>query len=147
MASPSTTSVSVSATLDYNGTPIPVNSGDLADLRRGNFQFTLTQPVVLGSIQDFLEWLQRQFGLPDLNGEISDVIATLKNSGIGIVVALGKLLEAIYTGIISITVLVINTTSSTYKIGVTMQIGGSPDGFNLFDGLNLNSIGFLVAYQ
>ncbi len=146
-SSPPNTSVSVSATLDYNGTPIPVNSGDLAQLKKGNFQFTLTQPVVLGSIQNFLEWLQTQFGLPDLSGDISQVIATLQASTIGIVRSLGNLLAAIYTGIISITVLVINTATSTYMLGVTMEIGGSPGGFPLFGGISLDTIGFLVAHQ
>ena len=145
-ASPPSTSVSVSATLDYRGTPIPVNSGDLANLKKGGFQFTLTQPVLLGSIYDFLDWLKEQFGLPDLKGTMEEVIATLQSSSIGIVRSLGNLLNAIFTGKISITTLVINTGTSTYMFGVTMEIGGSPPGFPLFGGLSLDTIGFLVAH-
>ena len=147
-ASPPTTAVSVSATLDYNGNPIPVNTGDLNQLRRGNFQFTLTQPVLLGTIQDFLKWLHEQFSLPDLTGDVNDAISYLKASSIGIVRSLGLLLEAIWTGKISITTLVINTATKTYMFGVTMEIGAddSPPGFPLFGGLTLNSLGILVAH-
>ena len=146
-ASPPTTAVSVSATLDYNGNPIPVNTGDLNQLRRGNFQFTLTQPVLLGTIQDFLKWLHDEFSLPDLTGDVNDAISYLQASSIGIIRALGNLLAAIWTGKISITTLVINTGTKTYMFGVTMEITtGSPPGFPLFAGLRLDSIGFLVAH-
>ena len=147
-ASPPTTAVSVSATLDYDGTPIPVNSGDLNQLRKGNFQFELTRPVLLGSLDDFLQWLQRQLSLPDLNGEVRSAIRYLQTSSIPVIQSLGNLLAAIWDGKISITTLVINTATKTYMFGVTMEIGAddSPPGFPLFGGLSLNSIGFLVAH-
>lgn len=146
-ASPPSTAVSVSATLDYRGTPIPVNSGDLNQLKNRDFQFTLTQPIVLGPIQAFFEWLSEQFGLPDVTGDVRTAIEYLKASTIGIVRSLGKLLEVIWTSPISITTLVINTGTKTYMFGVTMEIGGSPPGFPLFGGLTLDSVGFLVAHQ
>ena len=145
-ASPPTTAVSVSATLDYKGTPIPVNTGDLAQLKKGNFQFTLTEPVYVGTIQLFLVWLNTEFGLPNLDPEVRQAIKFLQDSGIDIVVALGNLLNGIYEGHIYITTLVLNTATSTYKFGVTMEIGGSPPGFPLFGGLRLDSIGVLIAH-
>src|SRR5215213_6314142 len=116
--SSSSVSVSVSALSSYDGTLIPVNSGDLAQLRKGNFSFQLTTPVVLGSISDFLVWMQKEFGIPiDLNKEVQDVIDTLQNSSIGIVQGIGNALNGIYHAVITITVLSINISQGrkTYQ--------------------------------
>jgi hypothetical protein len=143
--SPGGVSVSVSATLDYNGTPIPVSTGDLAQLKKGNFQFTLTQPVDLGQVfPNFLIWLHTEFGLPNLNDEVNEVISTLQSSTIGIIQQLGNLLYDIYHVDITITVFVINTATSTFKIAVTMTLANP---FTLFNGMSLDSVGIQVDYN
>ncbi len=138
-------SVSLGATFDYNGTPIPVNSGDVTQLRNSSFQFELTQPVDLGSIDDFLHWLHTELGLPDLSGEVQDLIDKLKSSAIGIIQQLGILLDDIYNATISITVLVINITPTTkiIKLGVTMTLKNP---FEIIHGLNLDALGVTVGY-
>jgi hypothetical protein len=147
-ASPTTSgvSVSVSAVLDYKGTPISVNSGDLAQLRQGNFNFQLTQPVDLGPVfPDFLTWLQSTLGLTEnLAQDVQDVINTLMNSSIGIVRDIGNALNSIYNATITITVLQINLSSGakTFKFGVTMTL--QPP-LELFSGLSFNSLGVLIG--
>jgi hypothetical protein len=139
---PPTLTVSISATLDYNGTPIPINS----TIGKG-LVFALTQPVDLGTIHDFLNWLQTEFGLPNLYDEIQNLegmipdtpkfLADLKSD-------FNKFLNAE----ISITSLSINTNKPmSYAFGVTMTIGGTPPGLILFGGLRLDSIGVLVTNQ
>jgi hypothetical protein len=142
------TSVSVSATLDYNGTPIPVNSGDLASIQQNGLIFSLTQPVPLGTLSDFLSWIEAEFGIPTgspgLLGDIHSLIQAIPTSPqflAGIHTALNEFL----IGEISITTLNINTKLSTYALGATMTMPGSPPSLPLFGGLSLDSIGVLIS--
>ena len=138
-------SVSLGATLDYNGTPIPVNTGDVTRLKQ-NFQFSLTTPVDLGSIYDFLHWLHTSLGLPDLSQTVQDLINTLTNSSIGIAHSLGVLLNDIYNATITISVLEINKTPTTtlVQLGVTMTL---LQPFEIIKGLNLDGLGVTVGYS
>jgi hypothetical protein len=137
--------VTLGATLDYNGTPIPVNTGDVTKLKN-NFQFTLSTPVDLGSIHDFLGWLHTSLGLPDLSDDVQNLINTLKSSTIGIAKQLGILLDDIYNATITISVLVINRTPTTtlVQLGVTMTL---LQPFEIIKGLNLDGLGVLVGYS
>lgn len=138
-------SVTLGATLDYRGTPIPINTGDVTKLKT-NFQFSLTTPVDLGTIDDFLGWLHTSLGLPDLSGDVQNLIDTLKSSTIGIAKQLGILLDDIYNGTITITVLEINRTPTTtmVQLGVTMTL---KEPFEIIKGLNLDGLGVLVGYN
>jgi hypothetical protein len=137
--------VSLGATLDYNGTPIPLNTGDVTKLKT-NFQFSLTTPVDLGSINDFLHWLHTSLGLPDLSGDVQNLINTLIKSSIGIAHQLGVLLNDIYNATITISVLEINKTPTTtlVQLGVTMTL---LQPFEIIKGLNLDGLGVLVGYS
>jgi hypothetical protein len=137
--------VSLGATLDYNGTPIPVNTGDISQLKK-SFQFSLTTPVVLGSINDFLHWLHTSLGLPDLSDDVQNLINTLKSSTIGIARSLGILLDDIYNATITISVLVINRTptATLVQLGVTMTL---LQPFEIIKGLNLDGLGVTVGYS
>jgi hypothetical protein len=136
---PPSLTVTISATLDYKGTPIPINS----TIGKG-LVFELTQPVTLGTIHDFLSWLQTEFSLPDLYGEVT----ALENK----IPQTPQFLHDLYNAFIkflnseiAITTLIINTETKTYAFGVTMTIGGTPPGLHLFGGLSLDSIGVLVT--
>jgi hypothetical protein len=138
---PPALTVTISATLDYNGTPIPINS----TIGKG-LVFELTQPVTLGTIHDFLRWLQTEFSLPDLYDEVTALEGKIPQTP--------QFLHDLYNAFvlflnspISITTLIINTQTKTYALGVTMTIGGSPPGLHLFGGLSLDSIGVLVTNQ
>ncbi|MGH6692364.1 MAG: hypothetical protein ACREF4_16980 [Gammaproteobacteria bacterium] len=142
-ASPPETSVSLSATLDYNGNPIIVNTGDLAKLKKGQFQFSLSQPLVLGTVHDFLSWLHTQWGLPDLNTDIVSIGDAIQGKPI-----IGNLYSGfedfVNDGTITITQLTINTTTTTpqYQISVTLTL--SPP-INLFGPINFDGIGVSVS--
>jgi len=136
--------VTISATLDYKGTPIPINA-TIADKKLG-LVFELTQPVVLGTIDQFCRWLQTEFHLPDLIGQVEGLQDDIPTT----VPFLKNLYDAFVLFLkspISITTLLINTQTTTYALGVTMTIGGSPPGLVLFGGLKLDSIGVLVSNQ
>ncbi len=142
MSSPETTSVSLTATLDYNGTPIVVNTGDLAQLKAGVFKFSLSEPLVLGSVDDFLDWLHNEWHLPDLHKDVDSVLTAIENVPI-----LGNIAEAFrdfLAGTITITLLSVNATgtSRTYQIAVTLTLQQPA---NLFGPINFDSIGVQVS--
>jgi hypothetical protein len=141
MASPTSppagTQVSISATLDYNGTPISINSGDIAQLEKGNFNFTLTQPVDLGSLDDFIDWLNKEFGVPITSAEVENLAQFIS------IPALRKAFNHFLSADISITTVVINTTTQVYELGVTF----TPEKpVELFGDLKFDSIGVLVTH-
>jgi hypothetical protein len=142
---PAETSVSISATLDYNGNPIVINTGDLNDLRQGKFVFNLAQPVVLGSVDDFLHWLHTKWDLPDLAADVKEIGTVIE--GKPIIGELYQAFEAFLAGIISIDLLSINTTdpnNKSFKLSVSLTL--SPP-LNLFGPINFDSLGVLVSHQ
>jgi hypothetical protein len=137
---PPNLTVSISATLDYNGTQIPINS----TIGQG-LVFQLTQPVDLGTIHNFLDWLQTEFGLPNLYDKIQALEGMIPDSP-HFLVDLKNAFNKFLNAEISITTLSINTNPPpSYAFGVTMTIGGTPPGLHLFGGLSLDSIGVLVS--
>jgi hypothetical protein len=140
--SPATPGVSIAATFTFsNGTPITINSGDLAQLKAGVVNFSLTQPVVLGSLSDFIQWLTTQFGLPDINAEVNDLGTEIQNNPL--LKSLYSAFMSFYNGIITINTLVINRTSSSYRfqLGVTLDLKPPID---FFEFIQFDSIGVLV---
>jgi hypothetical protein len=113
MSSPTTnTEVTLSATLTIAGNQVTVNTGDITQLSKNGFSFTLSAPVTLGSVQDFENWInsELQLNLPDLSGFTIPIPA------------LNAAYQSFINGQISITTLVINTATSTYNIGVTFEL-------------------------
>jgi hypothetical protein len=134
--------VSIAATFTFkNGTPITINSGDINDLKKGIVTFSLTEPVVLGSLSDFIGWLTEKFGLPDINAEVEDLKTQVQNNPLLSDLYSGFL--SFYNGIITITVLVVNRTATSYKfqLGVTLDL--EPP-INFFDFVTFDSIGVFV---
>jgi len=72
-------------TFNLHGTQVPISTADIADAKKKGIQFTLPQPVDLGTLTDFQTWFKTQFGvdlplgtdLPDPLGQIMTKLATL----------------------------------------------------------------------
>ena len=52
---------------NLHGTQVPVSTADIADAAKKGIEFTLPEPVDLGTLTDFNSWLNTQFGIPLLN--------------------------------------------------------------------------------
>jgi hypothetical protein len=141
-ASPDQPGVSIAATFTFkNGTPITVNSGDIRQLASGIVTFSLTEPVVLGSLSDFVAWLTEKFGLPPINDEIEGLKEQIKDNPLLSSLYGGFL--SFYNGIITITVLVVNRTKDSYKFQIGVTLDMVPP-LNFFDIIQFDSIGVMV---
>lgn len=68
--------------LDINGNSVPITSGDLANAKAKGVEFTLQNPIDLGSIDKFIAWVGPKFGvnLPtaaDLPPPLDKVVGTI----------------------------------------------------------------------
>jgi hypothetical protein len=149
VTTPTKPTVSVNATLDYNGTPIPITSGDVADITKNGFVFDLPDPVTLGTPGEFLTWLHTKFGLPDLGQDITDLANAIPSSP--------DFLEKIKTMVqsftnetlnaqITLVTLHINTTSKPYSYSIGGTLTYEPP-LSLFGGLSLDSVGVQVTKE
>ncbi|HYI13233.1 MAG TPA: hypothetical protein VEK57_29575 [Thermoanaerobaculia bacterium] len=79
--SPPSTQLSVSAALDFNGQPVYISTGNLLDAGGITMTFSLTNPVVVGDLQDFIIWAAGQFGvtvtIADITGVINQIPSAL----------------------------------------------------------------------
>jgi hypothetical protein len=140
--SPDTPEVSIAATFTFNnGTPITINSGNITDLKNGIVNFSITEPVVLGSLSDFVKWLTDRFGLPDIDGEVKALKDEIGNNPL--LQSLYSGFMSFYNGTITITVLTVNRTKTSYKfqLGVTLDLNPPID---FFDFITFDSIGIFV---
>ena len=62
-ASPTATKVRFGIILDVNGTTVPVTTDDLSNALGTGVDFTLQNPVPLGSITAFATWVDNKFGV------------------------------------------------------------------------------------
>ncbi|WP_102958639.1 hypothetical protein [Mangrovicella endophytica] len=134
---PSGTSVSFLASIDFNGQTVPINTGDISNGIK-NLVFSLSSPVDIGSIANFLNYLNTNLGLPlswpELDGYIQQIpddpafLGDFKNA-----------IEQIATTDLIITVLNINVAAGTFTLGVSFPID-----LQLTSFLTINSIGVLV---
>jgi hypothetical protein len=150
VGSPPQNDVTIAATFTFsNGTPITINSGNITDLRKGIVNFSITEPVVLGSLSDFVQWLTERFGFPDINADILALKEEIKDNA---------LLKSLYGGFLSfyegiITILVLSVTRTekdySYKLSVTLDMNPPIDFFGIitFDsiGIAVNKAGLLSA--
>ncbi len=140
--SPPAPGVSIAASFTFSdGTPIIINSGDLAQLKAGIVNFSLSQPVVLGSVSDFIQWLTAQFGLPDIDAEVKDLANTIQNNPI--LKSLYNAFMSFYNGTITLDALLINRTQTSYKFLLAVTFDLNPP-IDFFDFISFNSIGITV---
>lgn len=138
---PSGTSVTISATLQILGATVPVNTGDINSLRQGNFNFTLSQPVVLGTIDDFINWLHKELNLPVTSDDVEGLEQYIP------ITALRDAFHKFLNATVTITTLIINTSTKTYAFGATMNFvsGSPPEGISILGLLQFDSIGVLIS--
>lgn len=135
--------VSIGATLEYNGRPIPINSNSFENWEKNGVTFSLTNSVNVGSINEFLEWAAGKFNLTTLKQEYNEITAAVYQEG-GI---LYQLFDDFTQGEIIITTFDIDTNSETFKLGVTFSLTSLSPNNELFAGLSLDSIGILISYS
>jgi hypothetical protein len=133
---PSGTSVSISATIEILGTPVPVNTGDITQLQKGNFNFSLTQPVVLGNIDDFIDWLDKNLHTGVTSAEVNDLAKYIP------IYDLQQAYLSFLSANITITTLIINTGTKVYAFGATMTFAPP---ISILGLLKFDSIGALIS--
>ena len=132
------TSISVVATFSFNGQNVVINTGDIA---KGNFIFSLNQPVVLGSFDDFIDWLNNEFGIPLTSADINNAINSIPQSP-DILNSIRNALIALVHGVVTITVLNVNTQAGTFQFGITYVVPDSPA--ITFLGITFKQLGVMV---
>lgn len=132
------TSISVVATFSFNGQNIVINTGDIA---KKEFIFSLNQPVVLGSFDDFIDWLNHEFQIPLTSGDINSAINSIPTSP-DILNSIRNALIALVHGVVTITVLNVNTQAGTFQFGITYVVPDSPA--IEFLGITFKQLGVMV---
>jgi hypothetical protein len=130
------TSISVVATFSFRGQTVVINTGDIA---KGNFIFSLNQPVVLGSFLDFVGWLNSEFDIPITAEEITDAINKIPQHP-DVLNNIRKALQSLVEGVVTITVLNVNTQAKTFQFGITYVVTDFPP----FLGITFKQLGVMV---
>lgn len=139
-------SLTIAATLDYKGKPILISSGDLAEIQEKGIIFNLADPIELGTLSEFMQWLHDEFHSPfnaDDVKKLGNMIPTTPDFLESLHDAYLRFVE----GKITITELQVKTKEETYAFGATMSLLKDGEGLELFGGFRLNSIGIRVAVQ
>lgn len=132
------TSISIVATFSFNGQNIVINTGDIAS---GNFVFSLNQPVVLGSFLDFIQWLNKEFDVPLTEADVMNAIDSIPTTP-AILGDIRSALQALASGVVTITILNVNTQAGTFQFGITYVVPDSPA--ISFLGITFKQLGVMV---
>ncbi|MDB4916777.1 MAG: hypothetical protein JWM95_4421 [Gemmatimonadetes bacterium] len=136
--SPSSTQLSVSAALDFNGQPVNIATGNLLGGTGITLIFSLTNPVAVGDLADFIQWAAGQFGvtvtLADITGVVDKIpLQFLKDA-----------LESVLTAQLTITILNVSIQpgAATYAQVAANLAFDPPIGPTW---LNLTQVGFMLT--
>jgi hypothetical protein len=132
------TSVSFLATIDFNGQQIAINTGDVTQ-GISNLVFQLNAPVEVGSINDFIDWLNNQFGVPFTSAELTNIINQIPDAP-AFLKSFKDAIEQIFGTSLWITVLNVNVQAGSFQLGVSFPVKLSLLGF-----LTLENIGIMVS--
>jgi len=132
--------VAVSGTFDIQGQSVTINSQDITNIKSG-INFTLGQPVTLGTIDDFIDWLNKTFSTPLTSKQLDDAIDKLPSSPAFLKDIRDALLSFLHATI-TITMLSINTQTKVYQFGVTVT--PNPP-ISILGLLELDSIGVAIT--
>lgn len=150
MASPTVGApfVQVAATLDIRGTQVTIASGDLSNLKNTGLVFSLPQPVLLGSIDQLIDYLHEELHLPFTSQSIGDDVTEIQNftKNIPGLDWIGKELTIFLGAPITLTLLNVNTNTGLYQFGATMDLATSPPNY-LLDIIAIDSIGIVMGSQ
>jgi hypothetical protein len=133
------TSVAFLASISINGQEVSINTGDVTQGLK-NLVFSLANPVVLGSIGDFLNYLHDKVGIPLTEAELEDLINKLPSGPPEFFDDFKDALLKILHAKLSITVLNINVGAGTFTLGVSFDLD-----LSLFGFLTINSIGVIAG--
>ena len=140
MASPEdSTTVGFSATITILSNEVTISSQDINNVAKDGINFTLSQPIVLGSLDDLLNWMTSSLHIPvPTPTEIDNAVK-------------GTFLEsdwiAVSTGVLTITALSIQQKTNYYMLAFTYSLGGNGLTIPGVDFIALNALGVSVAYQ
>lgn len=132
--------VAISSSFLINGQSVAISSQDIDNVKKG-INFQLAQPVTLGSINNFLDWLKDTFNVPLTSKELGDMINKLPDSPL-VIKNIKDALNGILAAAITITVLSVNTASGEYRFGVTMT---PQTPINILNVLSLETIGVEIG--
>jgi hypothetical protein len=120
-ASPSTTSVSVVATVDFLGQPVVINSGDISG-GVPNLVFSINQPITIGSIHDFINWVTTEFGITSFSGDSLQADIEQIPTTPAILNTIREDLLNIFNANLVLNVLNITTRAGLYQVGVSFEV-------------------------
>ncbi|HYK02933.1 MAG TPA: hypothetical protein VE974_14325 [Thermoanaerobaculia bacterium] len=132
---PAGTALSVAANVAFSGQQITINSGDITK-GISNLVFSLSNPVVLGSIDNFIDGLNTEFGVPLTSADITNAINSIPATP----AVLGRIrdaLIAITTTDLIITILNINVAAGFFQIGVSFPVSIPITSFLSFEGIGI----------
>ena len=111
--------------LDVNGSSVPITSGDIATAVQQGVEFTLQNPVELGTINEFETWVSGQFGV---NLPTADSLPSPLDKVVGAITDMKITVEKAH-------VKVPGTQSTQKSVGVTLEVNGTfqPE-INLIEG-------------
>lgn len=135
--SPGTT-VSFLATLDIKGQTVPISTGDVTK-GISNLKFSLANPVTLGSIDDFLDYLNENIGVPLDSTQLDGYINKIPDTPAVLATFKSTLLKIFHTALV-IEVLNINVEAGTFTLGVAFPVD-----LKLTSFLTIDSIGVVVS--
>ena len=136
-AMPAGTTVSFLASIDFNGQSVPINTGDITK-GISNLVFSLSSPVEIGSIDNFLDYLNKSLGVPLSSADLQGYIDEIPDSP-DFLQSFKAAIEKILSTAITITVLNVNVQAGSFTLGVAFPIG-----LELTSFLTINSVGVLV---
>jgi small basic protein len=135
--SPSGTNVAFLATIDFNGQSIPINTGDITK-GISNLVFSLSNPVEMGSINNFFDFLHDNVHIPLDSADITNAIDQIPSDGVFDGIKSG--LKKIFSTSLSVTVLNVNVAAKTFTLGVSLPVDLQITSF-----LTIESIGVVVS--
>ena len=134
---PAGTQVAFLASIDFNGQEVAINTGDITNGIK-NLVFSLANPVSIGSLDNFIDYLNRTMGVPLTSDQLIAWIDEIPSSPDFLLGFRNALLKIASTPI-WITVLNINAAAGTFTLGVSFPIE-----LELTSFLTINSIGVTV---
>ena len=132
---PGETRVSVSAKFSINDKPVTVNTEDIT---KGRFVFYLTEPVIIGTPNDFIKWFSSKFNYK-WDGLPKDIPPILKDP-----------VEKLMNGEVILDSLVIDQKKSLYHFGMSLDLTKNPEkgksgAIQLIPGVTFDGIGLMIT--
>lgn len=133
-----TTTVSVAATFAIAGQEVTISSQDITKIKEDGFKFQLANPVVLGSFNDLIDWMNTTFGTNLSSQDIEQAVNSIP------VEAIKQFLLGVMDAVVTITVLQVDTKAGLFSIAVTAS-SSSKNPVKLLNILEIKTMGFGIT--